>query len=129
MIPTRRRPAFASALLRQVLLTTLFAVIVSEPARAALQAVEQAFELQLQQVTLPGRSGGSLVVRRCVDCAPVSLQVTQATACFLSPGRTAVSLQGLLDAIEATPRQKVLITVFYDPATRRVTRLMLDRAP
>jgi hypothetical protein len=129
MIVMRRRPAFVSALLSQVLLAMLFAAIVSEPALAALQAVEQAFELQLDQVTLPGRTGGSLLVRRCPDCAPVSLQVTPATACFVSPGRTAVSLQGLLDAIEATPRQEALISVFYDPATRRVTRLVLNRAP
>lgn len=110
-------------------LAALLAIAAMGPAMAALQAIEQAYELRLDQVTLPGSPGGRLVVRRCAGCAPVLLQVTATTQYYISSQPTAVSLQELLDAAESSPLRKSLLNVFYDPATRRVTRLRLERAP
>lgn len=104
--------------------------LLAAPAMAALQALEQAVELRLDQVTLPGGPGSQMPVRRCADCPTMMLQVTAATTYYVSPSRTAVSLQELKDAAAgSTPRQKTFLNVFFDPETRRVTRLVLDRAP
>jgi hypothetical protein len=110
-------------------LAALLAIAAMSPAMAALQAIEQAWELRLDQVTLPGDHGGRLVVRRCAGCAPVLLQLTATTQYYLSPQPQGVSLQELLDAAESLPLRNSLLNVFYDPATRRVTRLRLERAP
>ncbi|MEO8444220.1 MAG: hypothetical protein ABI567_04355 [Gammaproteobacteria bacterium] len=98
------------------------------PAGATLVTVEQAYELTPDQVQLPDRSPGSLTVRPCSTCKPVTLQVTPATTWFIRPGRkTAVGQEALLDAFRAAAFKKAtLVYVYYEPQTRRVNRVVLD---
>lgn len=108
----------------------LLAGILAVPASAALRSIEQALELTPAQVTLPGSGGGKTVVRRCTGCPPELLEVTAETVCLVAPGDTVVPLQEFLDAVrEAEPARGALLVFFYDPDTRRVKRIRLERAP
>ncbi len=98
------------------------------PAGAALEVVEQAFELRAQAVQLPDVAEGFLSVRSCPDCQPTKLHVTAATGWFLGAGsRQARSQAEVLDVFRVVAsRPATLVYVYYEPATLRVTRIVVD---
>lgn len=101
---------------------------VALPARATLQTIEQAYELTRDQVQLPTDATGPLRVRPCRKCATVVLQVTANTRWFTAPGTAAVPMAKLLDAFrQAALQPATLIYVYYEPQTKRVNRVVLDR--
>ena len=111
------------------LLTVALLLASSPPALATLKNIEQAYELRLSQVTLPDAEQGTLVVRPCAACKPQVLNVTAATLYVVRPGKSPVSLRELTKAAKmAAGRDNASAYVYYQPATRHVTRLVLDPA-
>ncbi len=97
------------------------------PAQASLKTIEQAFEVQLSQLVRPGPTGGPVIVRRCTTCKPESVTITAETRWFVRPGRTPIALKDWLTASRTRVQPaKAMVYVYYSPATRRVTRIVLD---
>jgi hypothetical protein len=97
------------------------------PAQGAMQALEQAWEVPLGAVTLPGNESGQLVVRRCTSCKPDVLRVNAATRYFVRPSRAPVAFAELRRAaVKAGANRAALMYVYYDPASRTVRRLVVD---
>jgi hypothetical protein len=105
----------------------LFGTLLATALPAALEPVEQAYELLLRSVSLPLHESGQLVVRECAGCRPEILRVTGATRYFVRPTATPVSLRDLRAvAARAGATPGALLYVYYDPGTRNVRRLVLD---
>jgi hypothetical protein len=102
---------------------------ITTPAGAALQALEQAYELTLDQVSLPGSPDGQLVARPCANCPPVILRLSAQTTYHIRPDNTPVSWQDFSAAVRSGPRSKTRLAVFYTAEARQVTRLVLERMP
>ena len=69
------------------LLAMLFLLAGAQDAAAALRKIEQAYELDLAQVTLPAVAGGSLTLRRCASCAPELLRLDAQAMFQVLPAR------------------------------------------
>lgn len=109
------------------LLLTFTLLLASSTVPAALKNVEDAYELSLGQVTLPSAENGTLVIRPCATCKSQILKVTSATRYIVRPGKNPVSLRDLTKAAKLAAGKKTASAyVYYEPATRRVTRLVLD---
>lgn len=108
-------------------LTLVTVVLVAGTAQATLKSVEEAYELGLSQVTLPGSDTGQLVVRPCAKCKPEVLRVSPATAYLVRPATTPVSRSDLVaGAAKALNRATAMIFVYYEPQTGNVRRVVLE---
>lgn len=98
------------------------------PAHATLRTIEQAYELTGSQVRLPEAAVGGVTIRLCPECSPVVLRVTAATAWFSAPNQLQADGQAaVLKAWEAAGREsRLLVYVYYEPASKRVNRIVLD---
>lgn len=116
--------------MRSVVASALCALLLAAalPAGATLRTIEQAYELTRNQVQLPDGTTGSLVVRPCANCRPVVLQVTEATTWHSGSGRQPpVGQAAVLAAFRAMAMDPgTLIHVYYEPRSRKVTRVVLD---
>lgn len=113
---------------QSLLLACILLLAVS--AHGALKPVEQAYELALGTVSLPGNESGQLLVRRCAGCKPELLRVTAATRYFVRPSTAPVSLRDAhRAAVKAGANPAALVYVYYEPQTRSVRRLVLDPGP
>ncbi len=100
------------------------------PATAALQTIEQAYELTRHQLQLPTKADNRLRVRPCPKCPTAVLQITAETQWFLAPGADTANRKEWQAAFQQAALQPAtLIYVYYEPQTRRVKRLVLDRRP
>ena len=94
----------------------------------ALVILEDSFEVDLTQVTLPVYPGTSVVVRLCSDCNKVVLEIDRRTTYYIGVGSKAITpeeFHAALDAIQ-DPRNG-LVYVMYRPDSRVVTRIMLSQ--
>mgnify|MGYP001043401552 CR=1 FL=1 len=111
-----------------IALAFLGIVGLASPALATLQTIEQAYELTRDQVQLPSDAASPLRVRPCRKCSMVVLKVTSDTRWFTAPGSRAVPRQELLAAFrQASLEPATLIYVYYEPQTKQVKRVVLDR--
>lgn len=109
-----------------ILVATL-SFVAAGSVEAALKPLEQAYELTLGAVTLPGNEVGQLVVRRCAACKPDLLRVNGATRYFIRPATAPVTLRDARTAAtKAGATAGALVYVYYQPASRNVTRIVLD---
>ncbi len=107
------------------LLTLAFAGL----AQARLERIEDAYELDLSQVSLPAHAADRVMVKPCADCFTVQLQINAQTSYHLGIGSAGVTLQALTDAVAAvSDRRNTLIYVMYQPESLVVTRIILDAA-
>ena len=93
-------------------------------ATAALDRIEEAYELGLDEVRLPAHSSGHVVVRQCSGCEAMMLPVSERTVYRLSNSPQAVSLQDFRQAAEAADSGAVY--VFYATDTGVVNRIVLS---
>ncbi len=84
-----------------------------------IQMIEEALELSMDRVTLPGTLGGSISVRKCAKCVPDYLPLNGATALLIGD-----SPASLADFRKAS-RDSRGIYIFYDIKTGVVTRMVL----
>jgi hypothetical protein len=106
----------------------LVALFVAAPVSATLVAIEEAYELYATQLTLPARPDAQLTIRRCRDCRVVALRVTPRTAWFLHPDLSRPQSQAAVLAAfkPAATNADTMVYVYYEPRTRRVTRIVVD---
>lgn len=96
--------------------------------RATLRAIEQAYEVDVGQVQLPGGDAGPLVVRRCATCPPLTLQAGTETTWHLGPAAPATTRSAFEREFRAASIDRTaLVYVLFDPGSRIVTRVILDR--
>ena len=118
------RPSLLSSLL-----SSLLVLLTAGPAQGALQAIEQAYELALSEITLPGNENGYVMVRRCARCKPEVMRVDARTVYRVRPASNPVSLRELkIQAGKAIGSRQASVYLYYDPKTRYVRRLVLDAA-
>lgn len=123
MTPRRPRLQLLAGLLAA---TSLLAL--APPAGAVLKEIERGYEVTLAAVRIPTVSDGNLTVFPCPRCGPVTLRVTTATAWYPAwPARAPATQVEFLQALRnAGANRNALVYVYYEPRTRRVTRLVLD---
>lgn len=118
--------------MRTALITALWAPVLllalASPSLAVLRDIEQAYEVAPSAVRVPTVSEGNLTLFPCPQCPPVSLRVTSATAWFAAvpPSRSTSQDEFLKMLRAAATNRRTLIYVYYEPRTRRVTRVVLD---
>lgn len=101
----------------------LIALLAAGPASAALETVEEAYELTLREVTLPAHIASQVVIRECQGCDPVVLPVDGKTTYHVGTADRAVPLNAFQAA--AGRAADGLVVVFYAPETGHVTRIVL----
>ena len=94
-------------------------VVLANAASAELVIVEEAIEMQPLQVQLTSESSGLIYGKTCEDCKPIQLIVTETTKAFLAGKPLALT--------ELKQYAKLGGTVFYDKASRTVTRIEIWR--
>ena len=114
-------------MIRSVFLAAAVALL---PAAAgAVRIVSQpegAYELLLQEAVLPGSTAGYVIFTPCGGCDRVSLRVTASTKYHVADA--AVPYAEFIAAAEAYgDGQDAALYVFYDTASGRVNRLVVDR--
>ncbi len=106
--------------------TALFA-LAAAPATAGAENVENAYESTVGGVSLPAGPGGTLMVRECDRCKPVSLRVVSDTRYIVgTPASPSVTLAAFRQASSDPRYARNLLTVFYALKTGTVTRVVLS---
>ena len=114
------------------LLLALFMLIAiiftwARTAQAALEIVENAFEVTPGQIEWPTYDDGRLVVTPCRGCEAVVLTVSDQTVYFLGFSGPGLSRQDLiLKATSGSNFRNSMVYLFYRPEDRQVTRIVLD---
>ena len=93
-------------------------------AMAALDALEDALELSVDEVMLPASSVGSLVVRRSASAEPELLQVSSDTAYFIGFKTQSVTLKQVRDAVKAGQGEMLVVAISNE--TGKISRIVLD---
>lgn len=105
------------------------ALAVSGLASGALERIEEGMELTLDQVRLPAHTADQLTVDACSSCESFVLKVDSATRYLqrAEGGDQALTHQAFRAAARAAKRSldETPVIVFYKPATRTVTRVIL----
>lgn len=99
-------------------------------ARAALEIVEDAFEVTPRQIEWPTYDEGRLVVRPCSGCEAVALTVSDQTGYYVGFNSPRLSRQALIQkATSGGNFENSMVYLFYRPEDRQVTRVVLDQGP
>jgi hypothetical protein len=93
-----------------------------------LEQQEDAYELPLVEVLLPGSEAGSVIFKACEDCRTTALRVGAATRYFVNG--VEVELAELLrlaeDARQSAGADSAAVYLFFDIESQRVNRLRLS---
>lgn len=112
--------------IRLALLTA--AALTSVAGFADVVNIENAYETDTGQLSLPSNPRGQVVIRECSGCKPVVLRVNRETRYLLAPSREPVTLATLRGAVAAGGDSDRMVTVFYNLQTGFVTRVVLSPA-
>lgn len=95
-------------------------------ANAALIIKEDAFELDISDVSLPADRNGEIVIRQCeeLDCDTTRLSVNPETTYHLGFDSASTTLDAIKQAAAARDQP---IYIFYRPESETVTRIVLSR--
>ena|SRR5687767_375233 len=89
-----------------------------------IELVEGAYELGLGSVNFPSSDGGFVRFQPCDVCDPVALQVTSGTRYVTEAGELALAdFLRAIGEIRAADESRAFVLVFYDLASKRVTRI------
>jgi len=90
---------------------------------------EDAYELHLGEVSLPGSEAGTVIFKACDNCKTQSMRVTGSTI-YQVDGRTVTLKDFTLAAEDFRKRQgatsRTIVYVFFDIKSRRVNRLGME---
>ena len=103
--------------------------IASGAAVRVMQQAEDAYELMLGEVSLPGAAGGSVIFKACSECRTMALRVTETTV-YEVDGQL-VDLKMFRELAKAFRGRRggaidTAVYVYYAVDSRLVTRLALD---
>ena len=112
-----------------LLVASCLGTITDLSATRVLEQIEDAYEVPLGEVSLPRSVAGTVIFKPCEACKTVALRVSPQT--LYSVDGHLVILQDLLKAAEEIRQtnggnSETLVYVFFEPESRRVTRLALD---
>ena len=99
----------------------VFAIVASHNALAAFERVAQAYEVKTKNFTAPASANGGIVIRECDACRFRSIRVTTATA--YSIDGESLTLDNFKDALAASRRSTVTLTVLHDLESDTVVRI------
>ena len=98
-------------------------------AQATLDRIEESYELDLTQVSLPAHQADAVTLKACEDCYTVQLSVNARTSYHVGMRSAGVTLQTLIAAADAVSnREDTPIYVMYQPESLVVTRIILGSA-
>ena len=111
------------------LIAALAAGIAGEAAAArTMEYLEGAYELVLRDVELPATAVGSLTLKPCAECDPITLRAAPATE-YSFIGGAALPLRDFLAQVahlrETGRDGSTGVGVFYDLASKRLTRVVV----
>lgn len=96
-------------------------------AQAALEGIEDAYEVSPGDVRVPAYNSGRLTIMPCEGCDEVALRASGLTRYFAGNPRLQVSRAELIEkASSSTVRANGIMYVFFKPDTLEVTRVVLD---
>lgn len=115
---------------RFLLLACCLSTVTELSATRVLEQREDAYEVQLGEVILPRSLAGTVIFKPCSECETVALRVSGQT--FYSIDGHPIALEDLAQAVEEIRQtnggnSRTLVYVFFEPQSKRVTRLALDR--
>ena len=117
-------------MMRLVLAVVLTLATVGEAgAVRTIESVEGAYEFSLADLVLSTAPSGALRVRACSTCTQITLQVNGSTK-YSFGGDKPMSFsefQAAVTQLRQQPGAHATGVVFYDLATKRVTRVKLKR--
>jgi len=115
---------------RKIIITlAVLALAYTGLAQAMLNRIEEAYELDLTQISLPTHATGKVTVKACAGCDTVKLRADARTNYQLGFDSAAVTLRELTNAADAVrDRSATPIFVFYKPESLVVTRIILGAA-
>jgi hypothetical protein len=97
-------------------------------AARTMEHIEGAYELVLRDVELPATAVGSLTLKPCAECDPITLRAAPATE-YSFIGGEALPLRDFLAQVahlrETGRDGSAGVGVFYDLASKRVTRVVV----
>jgi hypothetical protein len=112
---------------RTAALVTIAGLLLASGAGAALERIEEAFEVALTQVELPLHEAGQLRLTPCAGCERVALPVGSRTRYLIGYDGDGQPLEAFREAaVGVGDPRSALVVVIYDTGTREVTRLILD---
>ena len=96
-------------------------------AGAALERIEEAYEVGLNRVALPSYGGGQVTFSPCATCESVSMRVDAGTRYLIIDGNEDITLKTFLETAAAigNPSDSIVYVIF-DTDSLVVTRLILD---
>ncbi len=98
-------------------------------AQATLDRIEESYELDLTQVSLPAHSADRVTLKQCEDCFTVQLSVNARTSYHVGIRSAGVTLLELTaTAAGVRDRENTPVYVMYEPESLVVTRIILDVA-
>ena len=98
-------------------------------AQAKLDRIEESYELDLTQVSLPAHAADQVTLKACEDCFTVQLTVDARTSYHVGMKTAGVTLLELTDAAaKVSDRENALVYVMYRPESLVVTRIILSAA-
>ena len=114
---------------RRLLLIAAAGALIGTASAKTLEIVEGAYEAVLGDVSFPGSTAGTLIVRMCSTCDPVALRVDSATV-YVGPDKKQKTFADFIEAVaqlrSATGGERTTaVGVFYNVETNRVTRVSL----
>lgn len=116
--------------MRRLIFGIALALAAAADAGAArtMEYTEGAYEVTLATLVLPASASGKLSVHTCATCERISLQVNMNTT-YSFGGSKPMSLgdfQQAVTRLRGRPGAAANGVVFYDLATKRVTRVVLN---
>lgn len=100
----------------------------AQVAAAAPPAVQEAYEVQVKHLTLPANEFGSLILRECDNCDPVTLRVEGDTR-YVFDGQ-AMTLKDFRAAVlNMAGRDQAVGTVVYRLKDNRVRQIYVSAPP
>jgi len=115
---------------RQIIITlAVLTLAFASLAQATLDRIEESYELDLTQVSLPAHEADAITLKACADCYTVQLSVNAQTSYHVGMRSAGVTLRELTDAVAAVrDRENTPVYVMYQPESLVVTRIILDAA-
>ena len=111
------------SVLRGITAATVLATVAASCAWAEpfIKTIEKDIETSSSEVSIPASAPASVTVPNCADACPHSLALTAQTTAFI--GSKPVTLQALRTFLTS---HRVTMTLFYDPASKVLNRIVAD---
>ena len=109
-------------------LAVMAMVGLAQVATAAPPAIQEAYEVRVKNLTLPANEFGSVILRECDDCDPVTLRAEGDTR-YVFDGRVMTLQKFRAAVLSMNDRDEAVGTVIYRLKDNRVLQVLVDTVP